>query len=487
MRPLVVERYELVEQLASGGMAIVYLGRLRGERGFSRAVAVKRLHAHLASDPQLTSMLLDEARLASRIRHPNVVSTLDVLRHDAELLLVMDYVHGASLSTIAAHVAHGQKRVPLPVVGAIVSGVLQGLHAAHEARDEHGAPLGIVHRDVSPQNILVGVDGVARVADFGIAKAAGRIQTTTDGQVKGKAAYMAPEQIAGVVDRRTDVFAVSVVLWELLTGRRLFHGDSQAQTLANVLACKVAPPQSIDPSLGEAIDELVLAGLDRSPDRRFPTARDMDDALRRCIPVASWFDVAEWLGATMGPVLGARTAILEAAELGGRNSLATVPLGRSARTDDVPIDFATHAGPSPKVRFRLGAAAFGALTLAGLAYAGVYVAGARHAPAEPSTSVGTPAAPLAVSATATEASQQAAPSASVQSAPVAPAPQSAWAVPDSTTVPSARRTGRLPTESAARAQGAPPKLAPKLPLKKDCSPPYVIDARGKHFKEECLD
>src|SRR5262249_30807867 len=162
-------------------MATVHFGRLLGPVGFSRTVAIKRLHAHFAADPEFVSMFLDEARLAARIRHPNVVPTLDVVATAGELFLVMDYVPGETLSRLIA-ASNAQRRwIPLPIAAAMACGVLHGLHAAHEAKSERGAPLGIVHRDVSPQNLLVGTDGVPRVLDFGVAKAAGRLQTTRDG------------------------------------------------------------------------------------------------------------------------------------------------------------------------------------------------------------------------------------------------------------------------------------------------------------------
>ena len=203
-RGRLVGRYEVHDRIAAGGMATVHLGRLLGAAGFSRTVAIKRLHDGYAKDPEFVAMLLDEARLAALIRHPNVVPTLDVVAEDDELLVVMEYVEGDSVAHLTKLAQSAGQRVPVPFAAAILAQALHGLHAAHEARDKKGEPLGIVHRDVSPQNILVGVDGVARVLDFGIAKAASRATSTEDGQVKGKTAYMAPEQLQhGAVDRRT--------------------------------------------------------------------------------------------------------------------------------------------------------------------------------------------------------------------------------------------------------------------------------------------
>jgi serine/threonine-protein kinase len=194
--PTIIGRYALFDRIAAGGMASVHLGRLFGEGGFTRTVAIKRLHAQLALDPDFASMLLDEARLCARIHHPNVVATLDVVSAEAELFLVMEYVVGESLVHLLRASEASPDRASPALVASVMSGVLHGLHAAHEATSDRGELLGIVHRDVSPHNVLVGVDGVARVLDFGVAKALGRVHTTEEGTLKGKVSYMAPEQIS---------------------------------------------------------------------------------------------------------------------------------------------------------------------------------------------------------------------------------------------------------------------------------------------------
>src|SRR3984885_9026799 len=227
-RPPPPRRYVIGDEIAAGGMATVHLGRMRGGGGFARTVAIKRLHAQYAKDPDFFAMLLDEGRLAASIHHPNVVATLDVVASGDDLFVVMEYLHGAPLNTILRDTVRRGERIPPPVAAAIVAGALRGLHAAHEARDAGGALLGVVHRDVSPQNILVGVDGTARVLDFGIAKARGRAHATATGQIKGKFAYMPPEQLHGEeLDRRADVYAAGVVLWESLVGGRLFLGTDK--------------------------------------------------------------------------------------------------------------------------------------------------------------------------------------------------------------------------------------------------------------------
>ena len=275
----IVGRYALYGELASGGMASVHFGRLLGPVGFARTVAIKRLHPHLARDPEFVAMFLDEARLVARIRHPNVVPTLDVVASDGELLLVMEYVQGESLGKLA-RAAAASGGVPLAVASAIFIGVLEGLHAAHEARSDRGEALDIVHRDVSPQNILVGEDGVAHVLDFGVAKAAGRLQETGEGQVKGKFAYMSPEQIAQLpVDCRTDVYAASVVLWETLTGRKLFEAESSASVVYAVVHQAVTPPSKLAPHIPPALDAVIMKSVAKDKDDRYPTAIALGGAL----------------------------------------------------------------------------------------------------------------------------------------------------------------------------------------------------------------
>jgi serine/threonine-protein kinase len=209
----VLGRYALYGEIASGGMATVHFGRMSAPAGFARTVAIKRMLPQFVSDPGFVSMFVDEARLASRIRHPNVIPTLDVVSQENELFLVLDYVHGETLSQLIKALHADQKRIPPAYAAAIVCGMLHGLHAAHNVKNARGELLGLVHHDVSPQNVLVGTDGMARLLDFGVAKAAGRLQVTINGQVKGKLAYMAPEQVRGTVTPQSDVYAAAAVLW----------------------------------------------------------------------------------------------------------------------------------------------------------------------------------------------------------------------------------------------------------------------------------
>jgi eukaryotic-like serine/threonine-protein kinase len=294
--PPTVGRYLLYGEIASGGMATVHFGRLQGAAGFARSVAIKRLHPQYAKDPDFVGMFLDEARLAARIAHPNVVPTLDVVAQGDELLLVMEYVRGSALSRLLRTLTQKGERMPPRIAAAIAAGVLRGLHAAHEAKSEAGDQLEIVHRDVSPQNVLVGTDGIARVLDFGVAKAAGRVQTTREGQLKGKLAYMAPEQITtGSVTRKTDVYAAGVVLWEMLTGRRLFRADNEAKLLALVLDSEVLAPTKLVEGLPEGFDQVVSRGLDRDPAKRYATAREMAIEVEAVVGIAPSSEVGEWV------------------------------------------------------------------------------------------------------------------------------------------------------------------------------------------------
>ncbi len=324
----VVGRYAVYHEIAAGGMATVHIGRLLGPVGFARTVAIKRLHPQFAKDPEFVSMFLDEARLAARVQHPNVVATIDVVATEGELFLIMDYVRGESLSKLLRYARKKGEHVPPRIAAAIMCGFLHGLHAAHEAKNERGEPLNLVHRDVSPQNVLVGSDGIARVLDFGIAKAQGRIQVTRDGQIKGKLAYMPPEQLSGrELSRAVDIYASAVVMWETLTSERLFKGESEGETLAKILRDPVLPPSAILPSLGRAFDNVLLKALSREAGRRHATAKELALEIEKCVGIASPTEVGEWVDATAGPTLLAREEQIAAIESNSA-ALRVSPSGR---------------------------------------------------------------------------------------------------------------------------------------------------------------
>jgi eukaryotic-like serine/threonine-protein kinase len=276
-----VDRYELVGEIASGGMATVYLARLTGVGGFQRFVAMKRLHPHLAQEKEFVEMFLDEARIAARIHHPNVVPILEVGASAVGYYLVMEYIEGDTLARLLARAATRGKRLPVGIALRIALDMLSGLHAAHELRDDAGEPVELVHRDVSPQNVLVGVDGIARITDFGVARAASRLTATRVGQLKGKIAYMAPEQAAGEesLDRRADVFAAGIVVWEELAAKRLFKAENEAATLSRVMTEPVPPLTSIVSDLSPGLSSVVMRALERNPEQRFSTCAQFADAL----------------------------------------------------------------------------------------------------------------------------------------------------------------------------------------------------------------
>lgn len=273
-------RYEVLSQLASGGMATVYVARAQGVAGFERLVAVKVLHPHLAHDDEFISMFLDEARLAARIRHPNVVPTLDISDSQGDgYFLVMEYVEGDHFGALLREAARAGRNLPPGVTLRVVVDALEGLSAAHTLTGSDGTPLDIVHRDISPHNILVGSDGIARITDFGVAKAEVRLSSTRDGQFKGKLAYMAPEQASsGFADQRSDLFGMGVVLWEALVGRRLFKADNNGELLNRLLFGAIPAPSDFHPELAP-LDAVLARALHREPDQRFQTAAEFVEAI----------------------------------------------------------------------------------------------------------------------------------------------------------------------------------------------------------------
>jgi serine/threonine-protein kinase len=321
-----VGRYMIFREIAAGGMATVHLARMAGPVGFSRVVAVKRLHPHLVRDPELHSMFIDEARVASRIRHPNVVPLLDVVAEGGDIYLVMEYVEGEALGTLQRGARQRKQAIPLPVILAVMADTLQGLHAAHEARDERRQLLGIVHRDVSPQNILVGLDGAARILDFGVAKALGSGHDTRPGVVKGKSSYMAPEQIRGEpVSRQADIFSASAVLWELVTSQRLFAGSSEHERMYEVLRWTgKTPPSTAAPHLPEALDHVLLKGLAPDPAHRYATALEMAEALQAVVVPASLRVVGDWVATTATESITRRAEILRRVETTSITSTAII-------------------------------------------------------------------------------------------------------------------------------------------------------------------
>jgi DNA-directed RNA polymerase subunit RPC12/RpoP len=277
-----LSRYEVLRRIGVGGMATVYLGRVVGAGGFERLVAIKIMHAHVAKDPACVAMFLDEARLAARIRHPNVVATLDIEENEEALMMVMEYVEGLTLSEINRELREKSRKLPVPVTLRIMLDALAGLHAAHELTGPDGARLDLVHRDVSPHNLIVGVDGATRVTDFGIALVQNNLAPTSAkrGEVKGKMGYMAPEQLrAYEADRRSDIYAMGVVLWEILAGKRLFEGESYAALMFAALQGVTRAPHEVNSEVPPAISAVCMRALTLAPDGRFGTAAEFSEEL----------------------------------------------------------------------------------------------------------------------------------------------------------------------------------------------------------------
>ena len=255
-------RYETIRPIASGGMATVHLARSVGEGGFERLVAIKVMHPHIAADADFRGMFLDEARLAARIRHPNVVGVIDVQNSEEGMFLVMDFVDGPTLHQLRRGFTKRDGTIPIEVVLRMFIDTLTGLEAAHRLVGADGATLNLVHRDVSPHNILVGKDGVTRITDFGVARAEARITSTRGGELKGKIAYMASEQVHNrEIDERADIYGVGVALWEALTGRRLFKADNEAGLIQLILTGADRSPAQVNPHVPLPISELCMRAL----------------------------------------------------------------------------------------------------------------------------------------------------------------------------------------------------------------------------------
>lgn len=448
---------------------MVWAARLKGSRGFQKIVAVKTMLPKLSEEVQFEQMFLDEASLASQIRHPHVVEILDLGEQDGVLFLVMEWIDGMPLNQLmkAAKLAGG---MPLPIAVRIVMQACAGLHAAHELRDAKGELVGLVHRDVSPQNILVTYDGVTKVVDFGVAKATAHGGgSTSAGQIKGKVGYMAPEQIEGedALDRRADVFAMGIVLYALTTGKHPFRRESDAATMYNICSPQpVLPPRKFLPNYPESLERVLLKSLAKSPADRYETTsdmlRDLDQALPANQRVITDEEVAHFVRKLLGDKLQERRATLSDALVradrnsvsplrdadlssttgsvsnGGAMSQSLVPLDGNATTTDL-----SGLGRDRKKTFIIGGVAL-ALGLSALA-----IALMTRAP-EPATA---PAAAPPIPTPAEVASAkppEPAPRTNVDSLPVEPTPPK----PAPPTQASRRNS---PVQPAASAKPLPPK------------------------------
>ncbi|MEM9069848.1 MAG: serine/threonine-protein kinase [Myxococcota bacterium] len=357
--------YEILAEIQSGGMATLYLAQRSGPAGFKKQVAVKVLKQHLANNQKFIEMFIDEARIAARIAHPNVVRIEELGHTEEQYFLVMEYIHGAALSEVMTSLARMERRLTPPMAVAMAMAAASGLHAAHELRDDAGQLLDVIHRDVSPQNILLGARGEMKVIDFGIAKARNRLHVTDAGAgIKGKLRYMAPEQLTGTsIDRRADVYALGVVLWEMLVMRRLFQGQTDPQVIQRVTQGDMPPPGAFV-DLAYALDGAVLEALSRDPSGRPATARDFRRKLKDALPEANAIDrgeMAALLWALRGDSLRKRAerlpgvaAMLQNIELDLTPEEAlqrfTEPVSEAFHDAETRVGFATGTGSQEATR-----------------------------------------------------------------------------------------------------------------------------------------
>jgi serine/threonine-protein kinase len=316
--PSQLGRYERLAPIAAGGMASVWAARLRGPAGFNKVVAIKSLLPDLASEPEYRTMFLDEARVASRLHHPNLCETFDVGEENGEWFIVMEWVDGVSLYRLLKPARSGAVALPFDLAARIVAEACAGLHAAHEATDDDGSPLAVVHRDVSPQNVLVSADGHVKVTDFGVAKARGKSHATCAGQAKGKLAYMAPEQLRSApLDRRVDVFSLGSMLYEITTGQKPFEGDSEMIVARAILEREPARPSAVVAGYPAELERIVLRAMSKDPNTRFSSAEGLRLALEHWMSKsgrpATSRDVAALVRERCGGEIASRRADIERA------------------------------------------------------------------------------------------------------------------------------------------------------------------------------
>lgn len=344
--------YEVVRRLRSGGMATLYLARRHGAAGFSRLVALKVIHPHLIDQPAVIDMFVDEARICSQIAHANVVRVEEFGVIDGVHYLVMEYLDGCSIGELLQLFQGERRRLDPELVARVIMQVAGGLHAAHETVDSDGRPLDIIHRDISPSNILLSADGHAKLIDFGIAKARNRLSETQVGvSLKGKLNYVAPEQATrGPIDRRIDIFSLGVVFWEMLVGQPLFPDDTYLSLFNRLHRTEVAPPSTMNPAAPAILDSIVLAMLRHDPADRPPTAAEVRRRIACAVPGAANREAAE-LGKLAVEVRDKRAAQRTARDDGGSDSYVSFsPTPRSARrhAGQVRVDSEVRPASAPQ-------------------------------------------------------------------------------------------------------------------------------------------
>lgn len=502
-----VGRYLLYPPIAQGGMATVHTARLIGAEGFNRLVAAKRLHSHLTDDPDFVAMFHDEARIASRVHHTNVVPVLDLVTLENELILVQEYVHGVPLSHLMKLARTSQAPIPTSIVVAILTGVLAGLHAAHEAKDDDDRPLDIIHRDVSPQNVMLSVDGVPRLLDFGIAKARTSMHHTRVGVFKGKLGYMAPEQLKmQPIDRTTDIYAAGVVMWEMLVNDRVNDGANESTFVSMVVSGATPTITEAVQARGVTLDEkrkrelaalapIVRRAMAPSAHERFATASEMMWAILSAASAASSVEMAEWIKTTGAEYLERREKVLAANEESTRRTAAVAPRSGVQKTAE-PVVMQSGAYPvSANAQGAVEALPLEAQTqvaqrsssqwpwvVLAIAFALLGLAvGLRYQP-----KLEVPPTKAAVLDNLEAASPAPAPTTETMPSPVelVEAPTSSAgirATPQHVRPPVQPIPPRVVPRPAATASAAP-----SASVKSDCSPPFYFDGSKKVFKLNCL-
>src|SRR5512140_1183570 len=369
-KPTPFGKYFLLERSDVGGMAEVFRAKAYGVEGFERLVAVKRILANIAEDKEFIRMFIDEAKLAVQLNHANIAQIFDLGVVDGAYYIALEHVHGRDLRGIFDRCRQLGEAMPVSQACFIVMKLCEGLDYAHNKRDQAGRELSLVHRDVSPQNILVSFEGEVKLIDFGIAKAAGTGAKTQAGILKGKFGYMSPEQVRGLpLDRRSDIFSMGIVLYELLTGERLFTGESDFSTLEKVRNVEILPPSTYNRKIPEELERIVLKALAKDVDDRYQNAIDLHDELQAFVYTAGEFysrkDLAGWMKKTFGREIEEETAKLESyrqlkspdqkpGEPAPRAQAA--PAGRrgQAAAAAVGVSLAAGAGPGQRVDLGLG-------------------------------------------------------------------------------------------------------------------------------------
>lgn len=455
-------RYALYETLGVGAAAEVHLGVSRGPEVVP--VAIKRLHDRKSRETAAVAGLLDEVRLSRHVVHPNVVRIVDFVSDGEEMLAVMEYVHGEPLSRLLADVKESGGRTSVGIATAIVCDVLRGLYAAHVATDADGRPLALVHRDVTPENILVGADGVARLMDFGVAKAQGRLHATKDGGVRGKLAYLAPEQVGGDVTPRTDLYAVGLVLWEMLTGERVITGETEPELLVKAMDPSIEPPSTRAAQVSPRLDAVVMRALCKEPEGRFADANAQADAIEDAArPLASTAEVSAWVRVHGGARLAARDANVRAMLAAETASSHALPRGGVATAAA-----AAASAPDRARGFAVMAFAMLAVLAVGLWWR------AAPEPAVAPALEATVAPPVLASAVAPVPVAVAQPAVVAATVTATATATTAAVTPD---VPEPRR----PAPAASARRPAARANAPS------CDPPWVLDANGiKRYDPACV-